>query len=279
LDWKSLAEFSQTCTRLRCTGLSDVHWIVSDAQAGSLGEQTALGKNISGAHAGSPGEQAALRKNSAHRGYNSPDCPVCTRLSGELVAPTPMVDSAIYARHVDFANGRKAVPDCSVCHSAMATNGRLREKRKEITHCSLSGGAPDCPVRPRTKGNYGLPNGAPTAPSCFGAIKGTSRRIEQYTKHLLNILRHRDLAFAHLIHCDRDSSTFRSCNSDVLLSCARSHLVRVLVLQLSLLCVFLFPPYSCAHSRSFCVKRERLQSVEIPHKAIYLRLREPWYSS
>jgi hypothetical protein len=98
-----------------------------------------------------------------------------------------------------------------------------------------------CPVRPRTEGNYGLPNGAPTAPSCLRAIKGTTRRMEQYTKHLLNILRRRDFAFTHLIHCDRDSSTFLSCNSDVLLSCARSCLVCVLVLQLLLLCVLLIP--------------------------------------
>jgi hypothetical protein len=103
--------------------------------------------------------------------------------------------------------------------------------------CSLSGGAPDCPVRPRTEGNYCLPNGAPTAPSCLGAIKGTPRRMEQYTKHLLNILRQRELAFAHLIHYVIDLSTFLSCNSVVLLSCARSRLVYVLVLRPSLLCV------------------------------------------
>jgi hypothetical protein len=109
----------------------------------------------------------------------------------------------------------------------------------------MFGGAPDCLVRPRTEGKNCLPNGAPTAPSCLGAIKGTPRRMEQNTKHLLNILRRRDLAFAHLIHCVRDLSTFLSCNSVVLLSCARSSLVCVLLLRLSLLCVLLFPPYSC----------------------------------
>jgi hypothetical protein len=123
-------------------------------------------------------------------------------------------------------------------------------KKGRRSHCSLSSRAPDCPVRPWIEGNYCLPNGAPTAPSYLGAIKGTRRRTEQYTKHLLNILRHRDLAFAHLIHCVRDLITFRSCNSAVLLSCARSRLVCVLVLRLSLLCVLLFPPYSYAHSRS-----------------------------
>jgi hypothetical protein len=135
----------------------------------------------------------------------------------------------------------------------------------------MFGAASDCLVRPRTEGNYGLPNGAPTAPSCLGAIKGTPRRIEQDTKHLLNILRHQDFTFTHLVHRERDSSTFLSCNSVVLLSCARSCLVCVLVLQLSLLCVLFFPPDFCTHSKSFCVRRERLQSVEIPHKGIYLR--------
>jgi hypothetical protein len=111
----------------------------------------------------------------------------------------------------------------------------------EIAHCSLSSGAPDCLVRPWIEGNNGLPNRAPTAPSCLGAIKGTPRRMEQYTKHPLNILRCRDFEFTHLVHCDRESSTSLSCNSVVLLSCAHSCLVCVLLLQLSLLCVLLFP--------------------------------------
>jgi hypothetical protein len=71
------------------------------------------------------------------------------------------------------------------------------------------------------------------------------RRMEQYTKHLLNILSRRYLAFEHLIHRVRDLSTYLSCNSAGLFSCARSRLVCVLVQRLSLLCVFLFPPYSC----------------------------------
>jgi hypothetical protein len=174
-------------------------------------------------------------------------------------------------RWASRANDHQATPDCPVWHERLGCNGRLRQKRKEIAHCSLSGGAPDCPVRPRIEGNYGFPNRAPTAPNCLGAIKGTPRRMEQYTKHLVNILRRWDFAFTHLVHCDRDSSTFLSCNSVVLLPCARSCLVCVLVLQLSLLCVLLFLSYSCTHSRSFCVRHERLQSMEIPHKRIYLR--------
>jgi hypothetical protein len=53
----------------------------------------------------------------------------------------------------------------------------------------MSGGALDCPVRQPTEGKNCLPNGDPTAPSCLGAIKGTPRRMEQYTKPPLNILR------------------------------------------------------------------------------------------
>jgi hypothetical protein len=220
-----LAKSSQTCTSLRCTGLFVVH------------------RTVSGAQVGSPGEQAALEKNSACHGYNSPDCPVCTGLSDEPAAPTPMVSSTISGRRVDFANGHKGTPDCPVYHKRRGCNGRLHQKRKEIVHYSLSGGASDYPVRPWTEDNYNLPNGARTSPICLRTIKGTPRCMEQNTKHLLNILRRRDFAFTYLIHCDRDSSTFLSCNSVVLLSCARSCLVCVFVLQLSLLCVLLFPPY------------------------------------
>jgi hypothetical protein len=65
--------------------------------------------------------------------------------------------------------------------------------------------------------------------------------MEQHTKHPLNILRHRDFVFTHLVHCDKDLRTSLSCNTAVLLSCACSCLMCVLLLQLSLLCVLLFP--------------------------------------
>jgi hypothetical protein len=71
----------------------------------------------------------------------------------------------------------------------------------------MSGGAPDCPVRHPTKGKNCLPIGSPTAPSYLGAIKGTPRRMEQNTKHSLNILRHLDSASTHLDRCVRDLST------------------------------------------------------------------------
>jgi hypothetical protein len=54
--------------------------------------------------------------------------------------------------------------------------------------------APDSPVHPRTKGNQCLPIEEQTAPLAPGAIKGPPRHMEQYTKHPLNILKHRDIA-------------------------------------------------------------------------------------
>ena len=62
--------------------------------------------------------------------------------------------------------------------------------------------APDCPMRHETEGKDGLPDLFPTAPSCLGAIKGTPWRMEEYTKHSYNILKHQDIDLAHLIQCD-----------------------------------------------------------------------------
>jgi hypothetical protein len=171
-------------------------------------------QTVSDAQTGSPDEQAALEKNSAGRVYNSPDCPVCTRLSGEPTAPTPTVGSTISGQRVDLANSRKATPDYPVCHYRRGSNGRQHNQR--ATHgprqqsegrAGLSGvprglsGVPLVSWLQRsalpekegnralftvrwytglsgapTKGNYVLPNGAPTALSCLGAICNTQLR-------------------------------------------------------------------------------------------------------
>jgi hypothetical protein len=109
LDWRSLAKSSQTCTSLRCTGLSGVHWTV------------ALGKS-----------SRALRLK-------------FTGLSGEPTAPAPTVGNAISGQRVARANGHQAAPDCPVCtgqcpvrQGDQRLNSRLRQKRKEIRHCSYS---------------------------------------------------------------------------------------------------------------------------------------------
>jgi hypothetical protein len=69
-------------------------------------------------------------------------------------------------------------------------------------HRTVSGGAPDCPVRQATEGKSCLPGMLSTAPSCLGAIKGIPRRMEEQTKHSLSIPKHQDFDSAHLILCD-----------------------------------------------------------------------------
>jgi hypothetical protein len=134
--------------------------------------------------------------------------------------------------------------------------------------------APDSPVHPRTEGNQSLPNRALTTSKSLGAIKGTPSRMEQYTKHPLNILHRLDFASTHSFHCYRYLINSLSCNSAALFRLLISLLVCVLLLRLWFLCVFLFPPlllwFTCDQ---FC-KGERLQIVEIPHKG-----RKLWYSS
>jgi hypothetical protein len=74
--------------------------------------------------------------------------------------------------------------------------------------------------------------------------------MEHNPKHPLNILQRRDFANTHLVHCDRDSSTSLSCNFVVLFCVLVSWIVCVMLLQVCLVCVILFPPYSCVHLRS-----------------------------
>jgi hypothetical protein len=100
------------------------------------------------------GEQAALGRSLAVYGYNSSDCPVSQRSSA------PTVGSAIFARRVVRTNDRRGAPDCPVCtgqclvrQPILRTNGRMRQKRKEIAHqtatvtvrwrTGLSGAPPD----------------------------------------------------------------------------------------------------------------------------------------
>jgi hypothetical protein len=55
-------------------------------------------------------------------------------------------------------------------------------KNERNPHQTLSGGAPDCPVRQATEGKNCLPGMLSMAPSCLGAIKGTPRRMEENTQ-------------------------------------------------------------------------------------------------
>jgi hypothetical protein len=141
------------------------------------------------------GELAALGKSSATYGYNSPDCPVSQRSAG------PTVGRVIRARRVAEPTARRGhrtvrcAPESVRCTngSKAPTVGFAKEGKKS---------APDCPVRQATEGKNCLLEMLSTAPSCLGTIKGTPRRMEEYTKHSLSIPKHQDFDSAHLILCD-----------------------------------------------------------------------------
>jgi hypothetical protein len=95
-------------------------------------------------------ELSALENSPTTYDYNSPECPVCTGLSGE-----PTIGRA-NGRPRDLrgtrgqANGRKGASDCPVCtghvrcaNGSKAANGRLRRRRKEIGHRTVSGAPGD----------------------------------------------------------------------------------------------------------------------------------------
>jgi hypothetical protein len=128
-------------------------------------------QTVIGAQAGSSGEQAALQKNSARRDYNSPDCPV----SQPRLANGRQHNQRATRGLLQRSPGHTELSGVPRASWLQRTASPEKEGNRAL---SLSGGAPDCPVRPWTEGNYGLPNRDPTAPSCLGAIKGTPRHIE-----------------------------------------------------------------------------------------------------
>jgi hypothetical protein len=114
----------------------------------------------------------------------APDCPVSQRSAG------PTVGRAIYAGHVAKPTARRVHRTCSVCQrlsGCQRSTAPLLEGNRapDSVRC-----APDCPVRQSTEGKICLPGLLSTAPSCFGAIKGTPRRMEEYTKHSKSIPKH-----------------------------------------------------------------------------------------
>jgi hypothetical protein len=125
----------------------------------------------------------------------APDCPVSQRSAG------PTVGRVIRARRVAEPTARRGhrtvrcAPESVWCAngSKAPTVGFAKEGKKS---------APDCPVRQATEGKNCLLEMLSTAPSCLGTIKGTPRRMEEYTKHSLSIPKHQDFDSAHLILCD-----------------------------------------------------------------------------
>ena len=84
-------------------------------------------------------ELAALGNSPATYGYNSPDCPVCTELSGEPTVGRANGRLRDLRKTRGRANGREGPPDCPVCtgqcpvHQRLpGANSRFRQRRKEI---------------------------------------------------------------------------------------------------------------------------------------------------
>ena len=128
----------------------------------------------------------------------APDCPVSQRSAG------PTVGRAICAGHVAEPTARRGhrtvrcAPDMSGAPTALwqpTVGCAIYGKKSGTGHVRC---APDCPVRQSTEGKISLPRLLSTAPSCLGAIKGTPRRMEEYTKHSLSNLDHSHSILAHL---------------------------------------------------------------------------------
>jgi hypothetical protein len=102
------------------------------------------------------------------------------------------------------ANGRKGSTGLSGVHRTVSGAPTAPKRQRSASpnkegdpHQTVSGGAPDCPVRQVTEGKNCLPGMLSTAPSCLGAIKGTPRRMEENTKQPLSIVDHSHFTLAH----------------------------------------------------------------------------------
>jgi hypothetical protein len=205
---------------------------------------------------------------------SAPDCPVRQVGAGQLAAlgnSEPTVGQANgRPRNPRVtrgqANGLMGAPDCPVCtgqcpgrQRLQNFNDRLRQNRKAIS-------TGQCLVHHPTEGKHSLPGLLSTAPSCLGDIKGTPRRMEEYTKHFLIISKHQDITLAHFICCDSNLSSSWVENSVCELRAQVVTSVRVCAVALRLVCVFLFPPLHLCFFEIIIFKGERLQVVEIPHE-------------
>jgi hypothetical protein len=155
------------------------------------------------------GELAALGTSTAAYSYKSPDRPVVHRTvrcansrPGQWSAAESAHDAwqaPTVGRGTRLSGVHRTV---SGAPTALGLQRSASPNKERDPHRTVSGGAPDCQVRQATEGKNCLLEMLSTAPSCLGAIKGTPRRMEEYTKHSLSIPKHQDFDSAHLILCD-----------------------------------------------------------------------------
>jgi hypothetical protein len=121
---------------------------------------------------------------------------VCTGLSGEPTVGWATVGRVIRTRRVAEPTIRRGTRLSGVhrtvygAPTALNSQQSASPKKERNLYRTVSGGAPECPVRQATEGKNCLPGMLSTAPSCLGAIKGTPRRMEEDTKHSLSIPKH-----------------------------------------------------------------------------------------
>ena len=124
-------------------------------------------------------EDAALGNLPTAYGYNSPDCPVCTGLSGEPTVGRANGRPRNLRETRGRANGRKGGTGLSGVHRTVSSAPTAPKRQRSASpnkegdlHRTVSGGVPDCPVCQATKGKNCLPGLLSTTPSCLGAING-----------------------------------------------------------------------------------------------------------
>jgi hypothetical protein len=149
-------------------------------------------------------ELAALGNSPATYDYNSPDCPLCTGLSGEPTvggqrSPARSAWDTWPSQRLEGGTGLSGVYRTCPVRQRLSGGQRSTSLEKERNRAPDSVRcAPDCPVRHATEGKICLPGMLSTAPSCRGAIKGTPRRMEEDTNHPLSTIDHSHIILAHL---------------------------------------------------------------------------------
>jgi hypothetical protein len=123
----------------------------------------------------------------------------------------PTVGYAIHRRRV--ARSKRSVGHTRTVSGAPTSPEEQRSDAPDMEEYRVPDMNSGCPVHHSTEGRNCLPSWSPTTSSCLGAIKGTPRRMEQYTKHSLSILRHPNTAPTHLLRCVSDLSSIRVVNS------------------------------------------------------------------